>query len=106
MWSESAETCLQTVHAVPLVTFDPEGRVDQSVAQPGHPVGPLESDRPQSAAAIVERTLQMSVPDDAAAGEAYPTHPEDRARIALATGFEVTAQALEITGHLAQRQLQ
>src|SRR5215207_3798114 len=103
MRCKSAEARLETAQAVPVVTLDPEGRVHQSVAQPGHPVRPLESDGPQAAGTVIERPLKVPVSDDGAAGKPYPAHSEHGARIALATGLEVTAQSLEIPGNVAQR---
>src|ERR1700675_3888659 len=58
---EGAEASLQRRVAVPLVAFQAERRVDRPVAQPGDPIGPLESDRREPSGAVVEHALEVPV---------------------------------------------
>src|SRR3954471_21607647 len=106
MRRERAEPSLETAHAIPVIALDPKRRVDRSVSQPGHPVGPLKADGPQAGGAVIQSSLQVAVAYHTAAGEAYSAYSEHRARVTLAARLQITAEALEIMGDVAQRDFQ
>ena len=59
--AKRAQPRLEGRVAVPLVGLEPERRVHRPVAEPGHPVGPLEPDGAEPGPAVVERALEVPV---------------------------------------------
>ena len=81
---------------VPLVDLQPERGVHRPVAEPGHPVRPLEADRRQAVAAVVERALEVALPDPRAARRAARRarrRPGSRCRCRTAPGSGRAAPA-------------